>query len=119
MSADGILFTAVPIRLPDLVSAAKAAERPLGVQGIDRLGAAAILTPDGSLVCAIAQPALVSDPLEISRLCPSAAGQPVPCYWHDVRVGDADPALARELLDDLAARCEGHLELHGGARSAT
>lgn len=112
MSRDGVIVSQLPIGLGDLVAVVRASGGELGVQGIDRLNTAAVLTSERGLVCAVHQPALMESDLELARLWPDdEQPQQVPFYWHDVRVGPADPERGVAIVEGLAARAEGRLIL--------
>lgn len=113
MPRDGVILSELPIRLGELVEATRESGTPLGVQGVDRLNTAAVLTPAGEMVCAVHEPALLESHIEFDRLHPGNTTRiSGPCYWHDVWVGrDELEERGVRILSALAERVNGHLEL--------
>lgn len=114
MPRDAVLVSAHPIRLVELGQVVQRRGDGLVVQGIDRGGSAAILRPDGRLVCAVQAPVRLETIDELRRLRPDAPGDaPVPGWWHDawIALGDDADALGRACLEALAAMTRGTLVL--------
>lgn len=85
------------------------------MQDIDRGGAAAILRPDGRLVCSVQSPVRLETVDELHRIRPDAPdGVPIPCYWHDAWVALDDDALGVECLELVATIARGRLVLSPG-----
>lgn len=112
MPRDAVLLSVDPVLLTELGQMINHRPERLGVQGIDRGGSAAVLRPDGRLVCAVQAPVRIETVDEIERLLPDAPHDvPVPCFWHDAWIaGDAD-RLGRGCLEALASMTRGVLVL--------
>ncbi|MGO2111338.1 MAG: hypothetical protein ACTH31_06970 [Pseudoclavibacter sp.] len=116
MPRDAVLLSTDPIRLMELGETVQRRPERLGVQGIDRGGSAAIMHPDGRLVCSVQAPVRLETVAELHRLRPDAPDDaPIPCFWHDAWVASGDDALGVECLESLAAMTRGVLVLSPAA----
>lgn len=112
MPRDAVLLSIDPVRLTELGQMINHRPELLGVQGIDRGGSAAVLRPDGRLVCAVQAPVHLETIDEVERLLPDApANVPVPCFWHDAWIAADADRLGRQCLEALAAMTRGVLVL--------
>ncbi|GGA70294.1 hypothetical protein GCM10011490_21160 [Pseudoclavibacter endophyticus] len=112
MPREAVLLTTDPIRLMELGEAVQRRPERLGVQGIDRGGSAAILHPDGRLVCSVQAPVRLETIDEVHRLRPDATSEvSFPCYWHDAWVAPDDEPLGVACLEALASMTRGVLVL--------
>lgn len=112
MPRDAVLLTTDPIRLIELGEAAQRLPERVGVQGIDRGGAAAILRPDGRLVCSVQAPVRLETVDELHRLRPDAPDDvPLPCFWHDAWIALDHDRLGVSALEMLAGMTRGVLVL--------
>lgn len=110
MPRDAVLLSIDPIRLTELGQVIQRRPERLGVQGIDRGGAAAILRGDGRLVCAVQAPVRVETLDELDRLWPGAEVEiDTPCFWHDATIAADADRLGVQCLEALAATARGVL----------
>ena len=110
MPRDAVLLSRDPVRLAELGQLIQHRPERLGVQGIDRGGSAALLRPDGRLVCAVQAPVYVQTVDELARLRPDAPlDAPVPCYWHDAWIALDEDELGSACLRQLATATRGVL----------
>lgn len=112
MPREALVLTIDPIRLIELGQVIQHRSERLGVQGIDRGGSAAILRPNGRIVCAVQAPVRLETIDELIRLRPDAPHDvPVPCYWHDAWIGQGEDSLGIACLEALARVARGTVVL--------
>lgn len=120
MPRDAVVLSTDPIRLLELGLVAQRLPERVGVQGIDHGGAAAILRPDGRLVCSVQAPVRIETLDEVQRLRPDAdLDVPIPGFWHDAAIAHDHDRLGVTALTLLASMTRGVLVLSPRASVTT
>lgn len=99
-----------PIGLDELIRLIDNAQRPLGVQGIDAGISAAVLTPEGKLVCSVSGPVRILSPSEFERILPGEEfDETHDFFFHSATTPVQSDGLGHELLERLADMVEGRV----------
>lgn len=99
-----------PIGLDELIRLIDNAQRPLGVQGIDAGISAAVLTPEGGIVCTVSTPVRILAPAEFHRILPSEElDESRDFFFHSATTPVQSDGLGHELVERLADMVDGRV----------